>query len=191
MIKSGGPIISKAPREGTRPTAGEQVPHFGGPRAHSAAPTCNSRPSGGAPVFAAFTFYVLCFPPILWLRLTFPFYLYGLAFISAALTSLVSLPLWRRFCLKTGLVDDPGHRKIHDKRIPLAGGLAVLSGLLLPTLIACLMVWLASGGTSFDEPSLQPRPQSHALLKIPVLRPGAAFLLRHGLDVRIGQLASI
>jgi len=31
-------------------------------------------------------------------------------------------------------VDDPGHRKIHDAPTPLAGGLAVLTGLLLPLL---------------------------------------------------------
>jgi UDP-GlcNAc:undecaprenyl-phosphate GlcNAc-1-phosphate transferase len=29
-------------------------------------------------------------------------------------------------------VDDPGHRKIHERPIPLAGGLAVLTGLLVP-----------------------------------------------------------
>jgi len=31
-------------------------------------------------------------------------------------------------------VDDPGHRKIHDSPIPLAGGFAVLTGILLPVL---------------------------------------------------------
>ena len=30
------------------------------------------------------------------------------------------------------LVDDPGQRKIHDQPVPLAGGFAVLTGILLP-----------------------------------------------------------
>jgi len=48
--------------------------------------------------------------------------------------SALSLPLWRRWCRETGLVDDPGQRKIHHTPIPLAGGLAVLTGLLAPVL---------------------------------------------------------
>ena len=90
-----------------------------------------------------------------------------------------------------GLIDDPGHRKIHEQPVALAGGLAVLTGLLAPTLLACLVVWLGSGGAQFDERSLQPRPGSEPGVTIPLLRPHAAFLLRHGLDVRIRQLAAI
>jgi len=73
---------------------------------------------------------------------SFPFNLYLAAFAGAFLTSLVSLPAWRKWCLRTGLVDDPGHRKIHAAPVPLAGGLAVLTGLLLP--LAAGVILLAS-----------------------------------------------
>ncbi|HPC62520.1 MAG TPA: MraY family glycosyltransferase [Verrucomicrobiota bacterium] len=65
-------------------------------------------------------------------KVSFPFNLYLLAVVSACLTTLAALPLWRRWCLRTGLVDDPGHRKIHAHPVPLAGGLAVMTGLVLP-----------------------------------------------------------
>jgi UDP-GlcNAc:undecaprenyl-phosphate GlcNAc-1-phosphate transferase len=63
---------------------------------------------------------------------TFPRDVYLLAFFGAVISSLATLPLWRRWCVRTGLVDDPGHRKIHESPIALAGGLAVRSGMLLP-----------------------------------------------------------
>lgn len=68
----------------------------------------------------------------------FPIAIYGLAFVGAALVTAVSLPLWRRWCRRTGLVDDPGYRKIHDQPIPLAGGLAILTGLLVPLALLAL-----------------------------------------------------
>jgi len=71
---------------------------------------------------------------------TFPFSLYLAAFASAFVTALLTLPLWRRWCRRVGLVDDPGHRKIHATPIPLAGGLAVLTGLLLPLLGATMLL---------------------------------------------------
>lgn len=70
--------------------------------------------------------------------MNFPFNVFLAAFTSAWLTTFLALPLWRRWCLRTGLVDDPGHRKIHDAPIPLAGGFAVLTGILLPLLAAGL-----------------------------------------------------
>ena len=52
------------------------------------------------------------------------------------MVAMVSLPLWRRWCVKVRLVDDPGHRKIHDTSVPLAGGLTVFTALLAPLLLA-------------------------------------------------------
>lgn len=72
--------------------------------------------------------------------MNFPWNAYLAAFVSASATTLAVLPLWRRWCLRTGLVDDPGHRKIHDRPIPLAGGLAVLTGLLVPLSAAALFL---------------------------------------------------
>jgi UDP-GlcNAc:undecaprenyl-phosphate GlcNAc-1-phosphate transferase len=70
---------------------------------------------------------------------SFPFNVFLAAFASALLTTWLTLPLWRRWCIRTGLVDDPGHRKIHEIPIPLAGGFAVLTGILLPLLVAGLV----------------------------------------------------
>jgi UDP-GlcNAc:undecaprenyl-phosphate GlcNAc-1-phosphate transferase len=70
--------------------------------------------------------------------LSFPFNAYLAALALAALTAAFTLPLWRAWCRRTGLVDDPGHRKIHHTPIPLAGGLAVLTGIFLPLLLAAV-----------------------------------------------------
>jgi UDP-GlcNAc:undecaprenyl-phosphate GlcNAc-1-phosphate transferase len=70
----------------------------------------------------------------------FPFNLYALALLAAFLASFGSLPFWRRICRRVGLVDDPGHRKIHGTPIPLAGGLAVLTGIVAPLFVATLVV---------------------------------------------------
>jgi UDP-GlcNAc:undecaprenyl-phosphate GlcNAc-1-phosphate transferase len=68
--------------------------------------------------------------------------IYIVALISAALVSALSLPLWRRWCARRGLVDDPGARKIHAAQTPLAGGLAVFTGILIP-LLAGIVIGLA------------------------------------------------
>lgn len=70
--------------------------------------------------------------------MSFPFNVYVLAFVAAGLTSAASLPLWRAWCHRTGLMDDPGHRKIHAEAVPLAGGLAVCTGLVVPLVVAAL-----------------------------------------------------
>jgi len=61
--------------------------------------------------------------------MTFPTNAYLATGVAALLGTLLSMPLWRWWCIRTGHVDDPGHRKIHDKPISLAGGLGVLTGL--------------------------------------------------------------
>lgn len=57
--------------------------------------------------------------------------LYVLAGLGAVLTTALSVPLWRTAFLHAEWVDDPGARKIHDQPVPLAGGTAVMTGLLL------------------------------------------------------------
>ena len=97
--------------------------------------------------------------------MTFPFNFFIAAFAGAFVTALLALPLWRQWCRRTNLVDDPGHRKIHDAPIPLAGGFAVLTGILLP---------LAVGAV---------------LLKLGVVKITSAGLIIHGLDRRVIELA--
>jgi len=122
---------------------------------------------------------------------SFPFNVYLFAILGAFTTVLVALPLWRKWCLRTGLVDDPGHRKIHDQPIPLAGGLAVMSGLLLPTLLACLaLLWLKTGGAATVNPA-NPSSASGNPPPFVLLDPNSAFLLQYGLGRRATELAGI
>jgi len=76
---------------------------------------------------------------------------YLAAFAAGALATWLSLPLWLRWCVRTGLMDHPGQRKIHAAPVPLAGGLAVLTGLLLPLAGAAVFLALWPGGTAVTE----------------------------------------
>ncbi len=96
--------------------------------------------------------------------MAFPFNFFAAAFLGALLTSLLGLPLWRRWSLRTNLVDDPGHRKIHSAPVPLAGGFAVLTGILLPLLAGAI------------------------LLKLDIVKVSAANAIVHGLDRRALEL---
>jgi UDP-GlcNAc:undecaprenyl-phosphate GlcNAc-1-phosphate transferase len=96
--------------------------------------------------------------------MTFPFNFFIAAFAGALATSLLALPLWRKWCLRTNLVDDPGHRKTHDAPVPLAGGFAVLTGSLLPLGVGAV------------------------LLKLGIVKISAASAIVHGLDRRAIEL---
>ncbi|MEI6357396.1 MAG: hypothetical protein WCP53_09885, partial [Verrucomicrobiota bacterium] len=74
--------------------------------------------------------------------MAFPLNAYLLAFFGALVATAASLPLWRAWCERTGLVDDPGHRKIHHAPVPLAGGLAVFTGIALVVLGSVAVVQL-------------------------------------------------
>lgn len=101
--------------------------------------------------------------------------LYLAAFLSAFLTALLALPLWKGYCLRAGIVDDPGHRKIHDEAMPLAGGLAVITALALPMLLALLALWL----------------RRHSAIAIPALNETTTSALTYGLHKRKLELAAI
>jgi len=119
---------------------------------------------------------------------TFPYNIYLMALASASLTVLAALPLWRRWCLRVGLVDAPGHRKIHDQPIPLAGGLAVMTGLLVPTVLACLVLWWQR---SAGEGRFTFNPDTTTHQSMALLDPNTAFLLRYGLGRRAVELTGI
>ena len=97
--------------------------------------------------------------------MSFPFNFFAAAFLGAFATSLLALPLWRKWCLRTNLVDDPGHRKIHATPVPLAGGFAVLTGILLPLGVGTI------------------------LLKLGIVKISSAGLIVHGIDRRAIELA--
>ena len=94
----------------------------------------------------------------------FPFNFFAAAFAGALFTTLLELPLWRKWCLRTNLVDDPGHRKIHTSPVPLAGGFAVLTGILLPLIGGAL------------------------LLKYGIVKISSASAIAHGIDRRGAEL---
>ncbi len=93
----------------------------------------------------------------------------------------LSLPLWERWCLRHEVIDHPGARKIHDKPIPLAGGLAVMTGLALPTIAAALLLWWGypSGSTPAPTGAAGGNQQT------------ATFLLSYGLHRRFVELGGI
>jgi UDP-GlcNAc:undecaprenyl-phosphate GlcNAc-1-phosphate transferase len=122
---------------------------------------------------------------------TFPYNVYPLAIVSACVTVLASLPLWRKWCLRTGLVDEPGQRKIHDRPIPLAGGLAVMTGLLVPTLLACLVLWWHGAGGNGGGSSVISGSASRGTGRLALLDHDSAFLLQYGLGRRAIELAGI
>ena len=113
--------------------------------------------------------------------MTFPINVYLAATVSACATVLATLPLWRKWCLRTGLVDEPGHRKIHDQPIPLAGGLAVITGLVVPVLAACLLLWWQGVGHPAGGVFSGLRPPSRESGGFVLLDPRSVFLLQYGL----------
>ncbi|MEY2429760.1 MAG: UDP-GlcNAc:undecaprenyl-phosphate/decaprenyl-phosphate GlcNAc-phosphate transferase [Verrucomicrobiota bacterium] len=126
----------------------------------------------------------------------FPLNVYLLTVVSAWISTLIALPLWRKWCLRTGLVDDPGKRKIHDQPTPLAGGLAVLTGILLPTLAGCLLLLGVSansgqGATPFDHYWPERIASLFKIFDPAFLTDKAAYLLEYGLTARGWQLAGI
>lgn len=74
--------------------------------------------------------------------MNFPLNVYLLTFVGGMLAAASAVPLWRSWCLRSGFVDDPGHRKIHGTPIPLAGGFAVFSGMALVILAGVAAVQL-------------------------------------------------
>ncbi len=124
-------------------------------------------------------FFIAIFRParIVRGRVSFPVNFYLAAVASSWLAALLALPLWRRWCLRMGLVDEPGHRKIHDAPIPLAGGLAVLTGILAPLIFATVLLW-----SHWSPDAARPGPAGAH---------DPAYLLRYGMGRRAAELAGI
>jgi UDP-GlcNAc:undecaprenyl-phosphate GlcNAc-1-phosphate transferase len=97
----------------------------------------------------------------------FPESVYVGSFVLAAMITAASMPVWRRVCIRFGLVDDPGGRKIHSLPIPLAGGPAIVSAILVAA--ACCAV----------------------LVSISLLDPSTSERMRYGFIHRTGQLMAI
>jgi UDP-GlcNAc:undecaprenyl-phosphate GlcNAc-1-phosphate transferase len=59
----------------------------------------------------------------------------GLAFLAAALLSLLLVPLTRRLAVRVGAIDYPNERSLHQVPTPKLGGLGILGGALVAGLI--------------------------------------------------------
>jgi UDP-GlcNAc:undecaprenyl-phosphate GlcNAc-1-phosphate transferase len=94
--------------------------------------------------------------------------------MCAGVVTFGTLPWLRNLSVSVGLVDDPGHRKIHGEPIPLAGGIAVLLGILAPLAGAVLVLMFdAAAGTGG------------------LLGERAESLLRYGMSKRALELGAI
>ena len=102
------------------------------------------------------------------MTLEFPNNLYALGGVGAFLVCAGTVPFWRWWAARVGMIDDPGHRKIHSAPTPLAGGWAVLTAMavVLGAGVAAVQMGLVGGA-------------------------GAQELLRYGVGKRGGQLAVI
>ncbi len=109
----------------------------------------------------------------------FPFSYYLAAFLSAFAVSAFALPCWRALCRRMGLVDDPGHRKIHSESMPLAGGLAVITGIMVPLLGAYLYLRVLPSQTT--SLALLEYGLSHRALQLAAIALGAFGMLGLGL----------
>ena len=70
-------------------------------------------------------------------------------FAIAFLVSLIGTALARRYALRLGLMDAPGHRKVHTVATPRNGGIGIFWGFALPLVVAILTVaFLVPAGTS-------------------------------------------
>lgn len=59
------------------------------------------------------------------------------ALVIAMVISILVIPLVWRFASRLGMIDEPGHRKVHESAIPRVGGLGIIAGAIF-TLLAML-----------------------------------------------------
>jgi UDP-GlcNAc:undecaprenyl-phosphate/decaprenyl-phosphate GlcNAc-1-phosphate transferase len=72
-------------------------------------------------------------------------------FLAAFLVSLGGTHLARRYARRLGLMDVPGHRKVHTVATPRNGGIGIFWGFALPLLAGTLVVLLISRGQTPDR----------------------------------------
>jgi UDP-GlcNAc:undecaprenyl-phosphate GlcNAc-1-phosphate transferase len=108
----------------------------------------------------------------------FPVIAYVAAFLAALAGAAITLPPWRSFCARHGWVDDPGERKIHAVRTPLAGGWAVFSGLAMALLLGAAAIAMGWGGA--DAVRLMSHGMGRRAIQLVAVLAGAAAMLGIG-----------
>ena len=86
------------------------------------------------------------------------FWCFFWVFIVAFIISTVFCGFIRRFGPQWGLIDNPGHRKIHQNPMPTDGGLGIWLGVVLPLAVGQLFLWFLLWDRS-DGQSLFPLPE--------------------------------
>ena len=77
-------------------------------------------------------------------------------FVLAFITSVASTPLVRSLAPRLGLIDLPGHRKVHVTPTPRGGGIAIFLGLLLPAFAMFSGILPLDGSATSPGPSVRP-----------------------------------
>jgi UDP-GlcNAc:undecaprenyl-phosphate GlcNAc-1-phosphate transferase len=99
---------------------------------------------------------------------------FALALLGGALTTALSVPWWRNWCRRAGVMDEPGQaRKLQSAPVPLAGGLAVMTGLFLPLVVAGVAALWRGGPSRW------------------VIGSNAERLLEHGFDKEAIQIVAV
>jgi UDP-GlcNAc:undecaprenyl-phosphate GlcNAc-1-phosphate transferase len=75
------------------------------------------------------------------------------AFVMAMLITAIATPFVRRAALAAGAVDEPGARRVHTRRVPRLGGIAIAIGFFLP-LVALFEVHTSAARIFFSTRSI-------------------------------------
>jgi UDP-GlcNAc:undecaprenyl-phosphate/decaprenyl-phosphate GlcNAc-1-phosphate transferase len=73
-------------------------------------------------------------------------------FLIAFAISLVGVGLARRYALRLGLMDDPGHRKVHTVATPRNGGIGIFWGFAIPLIAGLIAVAILTNVAHHAEP---------------------------------------
>ncbi len=73
--------------------------------------------------------------------------------IPAAIVAAIAAALVRRGAPGWGLVDEPGHRKVHQRTTPLGGGIAIWLGVVVTFAAAQVALWLLSRAPTSEDTS--------------------------------------
>ena len=86
-------------------------------------------------------------------------------FLAAFLTSLVITWLAKRSALRLGMMDQPGHRKVHTQITPRNGGIGIFWGIALPLLAALSILFILPYARLTELLPLAARPHIPGLIE--------------------------
>jgi len=104
-------------------------------------------------------------------------------FLVSGVLSCAITPLIRFWAPTLGLIDLPGHRKVHVQPTPRGGGIAIFSGVLVPIIALVLACLLSRRGQwkAIDEIVSSVRGSSELLTQFAAIGAGACVLFLTGL----------